>query len=211
MDPCAFNPQVRNSDEIAMVKRICAGQSELYLSLIGPHERAVFLSAYCILQSEADAEEVAFEAIRNGFFRLRAFRAEEQFRVWLIHITVQEARMRLSNNRSCSRDSIDEISESYGQGKGEEDTYIPKDFSEWRTIHHEELQEAQVRTALRAAVASLALKYRAVFVLRDVLNMNVAETAMALEISEASVKARLLWARLDLRDLLAFHFARARV
>ena len=94
MDPCAFNPQVRNSGEVAMVERICAGQSQLYLSLIEPYERAVFVSAYCILQSEADAEEVAFEAIRNGFIRLPALRAEEHFGVWLIHIAVQEARMR---------------------------------------------------------------------------------------------------------------------
>ena len=61
------------------------------------------------------------------------------------------------------------------------------------------------------AVASLALKYRAVFVLRDILNMNVAEIAMVLEISEVSVKARLLRAHLELRDILAVRFARARV
>ena len=118
MDPCAFNPQVRNSGEVAMVERICAGQSQLYLSLIEPYERAVFVSAYCILQSEADAEEVAFEAIRNGFIRLPALRAEEHFGVWLIHIAVQEARMRLSNNRSYNRDSSDGISDNYGRGRG---------------------------------------------------------------------------------------------
>jgi DNA-directed RNA polymerase specialized sigma24 family protein len=44
-------------------------------------------------------------------------------------------------------------------------------------------------------------------VLRDVLKMNVAETAIALEISEASVKTRLLRARLELPDALALHFA----
>ncbi len=209
MNACALNPQVRNCEEIAMVERILAGQDQLFLKLIRPYERAVFVTAYCILQSEADAEEVAVEAIRNGFMSLRALRPEEQFGAWLIHITVQEARMHRSN--SYSRDSIDEISECYGQGNGEEYTYVPKDLSVWRKIHREELQEPQVRTALQMAVASLAIEYRAVFVLRDVLKMNVAATAMALEISEASVKGRLLRARLELRDMLALRFPRVHV
>jgi RNA polymerase sigma-70 factor, ECF subfamily len=207
MSACDLDPQVNNSNDFAMVGRIRAGQQHLYLNLIQPYERAVFVSAYCILQSQAGAEEVAGAAILKGFTRLRALRSEEQFRTWLIRITIQEARMHRRNYRPQRHDFIDEISDGYEQGNREEDTYIPKDFSGWREIRSEELQEPQVRRALRIAVASLALKCRAVFVLRDVLKMNVAETALALEISEASVKSRLLRARLELRDTLALRFA----
>jgi len=53
------------------------------------------------------------------------------------------------------------------------------------------------------ALASLGEKYREVFLLRDVQHLSIEETAKSLGISVASVKTRLLRARLMLRDLLA--------
>ena len=52
-------------------------------------------------------------------------------------------------------------------------------------------------------LASLGEKYREVFILRDVQQLSIEETAKALDISIASVKTRLLRARLMLRELLA--------
>ena len=53
------------------------------------------------------------------------------------------------------------------------------------------------------ALAELGQIYREVFVLRDMQHLSIEETAKALGISTASVKTRLLRARLMLRDLLA--------
>lgn len=44
--------------------------------------------------------EVAREAILKGLIRLRAFRRDQPFRTWLIHIAVQEARMHRRNVRN---------------------------------------------------------------------------------------------------------------
>ena len=52
-------------------------------------------------------------------------------------------------------------------------------------------------------MASLGQIYRDVFILRDMQHLSIEETASALKISTASVKTRLLRARLMLRDLLA--------
>jgi DNA-directed RNA polymerase specialized sigma24 family protein len=61
----------------------------------------------------------------------------------------------------------------------------------------------QFRERLADALATLDRKYREVFVLRDMEQLNIQETAETLGISVASVKTRLLRARLMLRDLLA--------
>jgi len=53
------------------------------------------------------------------------------------------------------------------------------------------------------ALASLKSMYREVFILRDIHHLSIEEVAETLEISRASVKTRLLRARLMLRDLLA--------
>jgi RNA polymerase sigma-70 factor (ECF subfamily) len=67
----------------------------------------------------------------------------------------------------------------------------------------ETLERKEVRQKLAEALASLGEKYREVFVLRDMQHLSIEETAKALGISSASVKTRLLRARLMLRDLLA--------
>ncbi len=85
----------------------------------------------------------------------------------------------------------------------EEGNYTPRDFADWREIPSETLERKEVRQKLAEALASLGEKYREVFVLRDMQHLSIEETAKALGISSASVKTRLLRARLMLRDLLS--------
>ena len=85
----------------------------------------------------------------------------------------------------------------------EEGKYTPRDFADWREIPSETLERKEVREKLAEALASLGEKYREVFVLRDIEQLSIDETARSLGISSASVKTRLLRARLMLRDLLA--------
>jgi RNA polymerase sigma-70 factor, ECF subfamily len=115
----------------------------------------------------------------------------------LIQIAVNESRMRLRKNRKHLYESIEDGADS------EEGDYIPKDFADWREIPSEELERGRLKKALQAAIAGLRPKYREVFVLRDVEEMSIAETAKALGITEAAVKTRLLRARLQMRDALA--------
>ena len=155
------------------------------------------MAALSIVENEADAEEVAQEAVLKAFANLRQFRAEAKFSTWLVQITINEARMRRRKDRKNLYESIDE-------GKTDpEGSYIPVDFADWREIPSETLEREQLKRALAKALASLGEKYREVFLLRDVQHMSIAETAKALGITEASVKTRLLRARLQMRDALA--------
>jgi len=193
----AAKPQIENVAEVALIERVCGGDQKAFYDLIKPYERAVYVSAFSILQNEADAEEVAQEAILKAFTHLKSFRRESKFSTWLIQIAINESRMRLRKDRKHLYESIDESKDS------EEGDYIPKDFADWREIPSEELQRGRLKEALQKAIAGLAPKYREVFVLRDVEEMSITETAKALGITEASVKTRLLRARLQMRDALA--------
>jgi len=162
-----------------------------------PYERAIYFAAMSVLGNPADAEEVAQEAVLKAFNNLSKFRREAKFSTWLIQITINEARMRFRKERSHLYESIDE------QKSDEEGDYFPKDFADWRDIPSEELQRKELREALKRALATLDPKYREVLVLRDVQHMSIIETARVLGITEASVKTRLLRARLQMRDALA--------
>ncbi len=183
----------REQDLIARVQR---GEHELFYELVRPYERRVYAAALAILRNESDAEDVAQEAMLKALAHIRQFRAEARFSTWLIQITVNEALMRRRRERKGMVEGIDDHRDDEGE-------YTPRDFADWREIPSEALERKEVRLKLAEALASLDRKYREVFVLRDMEQLNIQETAEALGISVAAVKTRLLRARLMLRDLLA--------
>jgi RNA polymerase sigma-70 factor, ECF subfamily len=191
----AQSDATREQELIAAVQR---GQNELFYELVRPYERRVYAAALAILRNETDAEDVAQEAMLKALANIRQFRAEAKFSTWLIQITVNEALMRRRRERTAKTEAIDDRRKS-----DDESDYTPRDFADWREIPSEALERKEVRQKLAEALASLDRKYREVFVLRDMEQLNIQETAEVLGISVASVKTRLLRARLMLRDLLA--------
>ncbi|MGA7078391.1 MAG: sigma-70 family RNA polymerase sigma factor [Terriglobales bacterium] len=182
--------------EEMLIQRIRNGEHELFYDLIQPYERRVYATAFAILRNEADAEDVAQEAVLKAFKHIRQFRAEARFSTWLTQITINEAHM-------WRRKQHANVMEPIVDRKDEEGNYTPRDFADWREIPLETLERKEVRQKLGEALASLGEKYREIFVLRDMQHLSIEETAKILGISTASVKTRLLRARLMLRDLLA--------
>src|SRR5438067_6353161 len=187
---------VDNRDEGTLIRRIRNGERDLFYDLVRPYERRVYAAAYAILHNEADAQDAAQEAVLKAFKNFRQFREEARFSTWLIQIAVNEARMR---RRKEHADVIEPILDR----QEEDGSYTPRDFADWREIPSETLERKEIRQKLVEALASLGEKYREVFILRDVEQLSIEETAKALGISIPSVKTRLLRARLMLRDLLA--------
>jgi len=189
------NPAPQLQEQL-LIQRIRDGEHELFYELIRPYERRLFAAAYAILRNDADAEDATQEAVLKAFKHIRQFRAEAKFSTWLTQITINEARMRKRKEHAS-------LMEPIVKDEGEGGTYTPRDFADWREIPSEALERKEVREKLAEALASLGQIYREVFVLRDMQQLSIDETAKVLGISTASVKTRLLRARLMLRDLLA--------
>jgi len=199
--PERLNVKVKPADPVEvreqdLIRRVQAGEKELFYQLVKPYERRIYAAALAVLRNEAEAEDAAQEAMLKALTHIRQFRAEARFSTWLTQITVNEALMR-------RRKAHSEIMEPIGERQEEDGTYTPRDFADWREIPSEVLERKEIRQKLASAVAGLAAKYREVFMLRDVQHLSIEETAEALGITQASVKTRLLRARLMLRDLLA--------
>ncbi len=189
-----------NVFEQALIHRVQAGEAEAFYELVRPYERAVFLAAVAIVKNEADAEEVAQEAVLKAFKALGRFRQESKFSTWLIQIAINEAKMKLRKDRRHLYESIEQ-----GQQSDDGD-YIPRDFADWREIPSQALERRELRDALTKALESLPEKYRTILILRDVNHLSITETAQVLGLSEANVKTRLSRARLQMRDALATGF-----
>jgi len=183
-------------DEASMIAAILAGDTQQYHALIRPYERVVYRTALSFMKNEADAEDVAQEAFLKGYRNLSKFRGQAKFSTWLISIALNEARGRLRKSNTMRTDSLDETPEEGGH-------ISPALLRDWREVPSEALERKEIRQMLQDAVSTLSPIYREVFLLRDIEEFSIEETAAALTISTASVKVRLHRARIMLQKQLA--------
>lgn len=183
--------------EAGLIAQILAGRKELFHELIRPYERMVYMTVFSIVRNETDAEDCAQDAVVNAYRHLCKFRGEAKFSTWLATIAVNEGRQRLRRLKRAKEDSLDEPME------GDDQEFTPAPLTDWREIPSEALERKELREALRSAVADLPGIYRQIFTLRDLDELNVAETAAALGINENMVKVRLHRARMMLQKRLA--------
>jgi RNA polymerase sigma-70 factor (ECF subfamily) len=184
------------ANESALISRILAGETQLFHDLIRPYEKLVYVTIFAILKNETDAEDGAQETMINAFRHLSSFRGESKFSTWLVTIAMNEARKRLRKLKVGAEDSLDEPKEE------SEGDYTPAVLTDWREVPLAALERKELREKLRDAVAQLPEKYREVFVLRDIEELNQEETAAALGINVTLVKVRLHRARMMLQKLL---------
>ena len=183
--------------EADLIRRIRAGERHLFHDLIRPCERSIYFLLYSLLKNEADAEDVTQETVIKVYQNLDKFRGESQFRTWVLSIARNEGLGRLRKVANRREDSLDaETDEQTGD-------YTPAILTSWREIPAEALEQKELGNLLRNAIDALPEIYRNIVVLRDIEEMDIRETAAALDISEASVKVRLHRARALLQRSLA--------
>jgi len=186
--------ELRNEPE--MIASILAGETQIFHTLIRPYERSVYVMALSFLRNEADAEEVAQEAFLKAYRNLKSFRGDSKFGTWLISITLNEARGRIRRKNAVKMESLDESPEDGNH-------ISPALLRDWREVPSEALERQEMRLLLQEAVGSLPPIYRETFLLRDVEEFSIAETAEMLKITVPSVKVRLHRARMMLQKTLA--------
>ena len=187
-----------NTDfEADCIRRILAGEKQLFHDLIRPCERSIYFLLFSLLKNEADAEDVAQETVIKVYQNLDKFRGDSQFRTWVLSIARNEGLGRLRKISNRREDSLDaETDEQTGD-------YTPAILTSWREIPAETLEQKELGNILRDAIEGLPEIYRNVVVLRDIEELDIRESAAVLGISEASVKVRLHRARALLQRNLA--------
>ena len=188
--------QAAARQEAELIRRIVAGEKELFHELIRPYERMVYVTIFSIVKNESEAEDGAQEAVISAYRHLGSFRAEVKFSIWLITIAINEGRKRLRKAKAAAESSIEEEIEE------KEGDYTPAPLTDWREIPLEAVERKELRVALRQAVANLPDIYRQVFTLRDLEEFNIEETAEALGLNPGVVKVRLHRARILLQKQL---------
>jgi len=176
------------------------GDREAFARLVDETSVHIYRVALQILGDDQDAEDVLQETYIKAFRALPDFEGRSSLTTWLYRIAVNEALM-LVRKRKPQTISVEENTPFDAEAESDEMEIV--DFC---CLPEGELLSSESRRFLEQAVQNLPANLRVAFVMRDMEEFSIQETAEALNLSKNNVKTRLLRARLRLRQELSVYF-----
>jgi RNA polymerase sigma-70 factor, ECF subfamily len=179
-----------------------AGEEAAFNAIMKRYNQRLFRVARAVVRDDSEAEDVLQESYMHAFAALSKFRGEASLVTWLTRITLNAAHGSVRKRRPTGAwTTLDSIS-----GQGEDPMIL---FPVVRAAANPEAPAARadVRGVLERAIDELPDGFRLVFVLRDIEEMSVEETASYLGIRPETVRTRLYRARRLLRKALGDTFS----
>ena len=174
------------------------GKTRAFDELTHRHSRKLHVMLYQMLNSEADAYDIAQEAFLKAYRSLRYFNGQSAFYTWLYTIAANHARNFIRKKKRERTDRIDDDENGNQHEKNDElaDTSLSADpvrgayLKDWRK-------------QLTNALQPLSPSHREVVTLCDIAGLSYPQIAQMLHISEGTLRSRLHYAHKQLQGLLA--------
>lgn len=178
------------------------GRADAFGALVRRHDRYLYRLARSILRDDQEAEDVVQQTYLKAFTKIGDFRGEATLRTWLTRIALNEAlRRKRRQHRQVELGEIDTARE-----RVRSQIYLTPMA---QATPEGEVARGQIRRMLEHAIDDLPLAFRTVFVMREVEEATVEETANVLGVKAETVRTRLHRARNMLRERLGEQFAAA--
>ncbi len=192
-------PAVDTTPDQTLVDRVRAGDAAAFELIMRRYNQRLYRIARAILRDPSEAEDVVQEAYVRAYTRLADFNGPDGFGAWLSRIASNEALGRIRKRGRVV--AIDDWRR--GGGESDDDERGIETMPSPSPGPERLAASAELRSVIEDAIDGLPDDFRAVFVLRAVEGLTVAETAVSLGIVEATVKTRLHRARRLLRERIA--------
>ena len=183
------------AEEARLLERLRAGDEKAYEEMVRSYSPRLLAVARRMLRNEEEAREAVQEAFVSAFRGMASFQGDSRVSTWLHRIAVNASLMRLRTRRRKPETSIEELLPNFLEDGHHVDAPQP-----WQAGAQELVERSEVRSAVREAIDRLPDTHRNVLLLRDIEELDTAEVARLLEISEGAVKTRLHRARVALRE-----------
>jgi len=185
----------RLSDQ-GVIERVLRGETALFEILIRRLNQRLYRIVRMILQNDWEVEDVMQETYVIAYSCLHQFAGRAKPGTWVTRIAIN-----LATSRARRKAEFEHVSASREQAREPASTVgSPEELS---SVH-------EVTNRLEQAIDILPERYRLVFVMREIEQLDTAETAACLGMSRAAVKVRLYRAKAMLRALLETESTRDR-
>lgn len=179
------------SDE-EVVKRVLAGESELYEVLLQRYNQRLYRIARAIVLDTSEARDIVQQTNAQAYEHLRQFAGRAKFSTWLARIAIHEALLRRQRRQRFG--PLGQIDSPKGRAMAS--LALP-------LSPEEQLARTELRQSLEGAIDELPERQRMVYIMRDVEGMSTAETANCLGTTTRNIKVLLHRSRTSLRKKLS--------
>ena len=175
-------------EELRLVERVRAGETEAFEDLVRAHEKSVYNLALRMTGNPQDAEDMAQEAFLKAYRSLPDFRGESKFSVWLYRIV---SNVCLDHLRRQSRRPTVSLTAADDEGGEDAQWDVPDEsFSPERL-----LERKLTREAVQKGLAQLPEEQRQILLLREIRGLSYEEIGEILALEPGTVKSRIFRAR----------------
>jgi RNA polymerase sigma-70 factor, ECF subfamily len=182
------------------IEALRAGDRAEFARLVDTYSTLIYRLGLKMLGNPQDAEDILQNTFLNALTHLANFEGRSSISTWLYRIAANEALMMI--RRGKSNFNLEDM-----QPEDSDDVPLPETFVDWSIMPEKELLSGEGKGVLETAIKKLPENLRMVFILRDVEDLSIRETAEILNLTEVNVKTRLLRARMALREQLSSYYA----
>lgn len=168
--------------ENQVIKRILGGEKELYEILVRRNNQKLYRIIRGFIKDEAEIEDIMQDTYIKAYTKLYQFKLEATFSTWLIRIGINESLARLKEKGKLYQ--LNEQSDNFNNTVLE----IPDSK---QLNPHEKMIRNETKQILENAIDSLDIKYKTVYILKEVEEMSLKEISIALGLTIHNVKVRL--------------------
>jgi RNA polymerase sigma-70 factor, ECF subfamily len=169
-------PRTPERSDHDVIATVLAGDRRAFAELVRRYNQTLYRTCRAILRDDVEAEDAVQCAWTSAFRALSTFREDSSFRTWATRIAVNEASSRSRRRRFALVLPLDDY---------EADDAGPEQVA----------SDNELTRLLEKEIDAMPEALREVLVLRDVVELDTAETAAVLGITSDNVRIRLRRAR----------------
>jgi|SRR5687768_606585 len=185
--------------EKELINRIKQGETELFEIIIRRLNPFLYKIGRSYGYEHHDVEDLMQESFIAAYINLEKFEARSTFKTWITRIMLNGCYRKSQKHSSQLEKTVENL---------ENMVQTPVFQSESSNDLNNKLMKKEVREVVETALLKLPVDYRLVFSLREMNDMNTAETAALLNITESNVKVRLNRAKVMLRNKIEKMYSR---
>ena len=193
-------PTPEREDEAQLLAALRSGDESAYERIVRELGGRMLAVARRFVRQDDEAEDIVQEAFIQAFKNIDRFEGGSKLSTWLHRITVNAALMRLRKKSRRKEVAIEDLLPSFL-----DDGHRAEIGESWTERGEDVAIREETRTLVRESIDRLPDSYRNVLLLRDIEQLDTAETAETLGITVNATKTRLHRARQALRELLDPH------
>ena len=181
-----------------LIESFKAGKQDSFDKLVVMFSPQLYRTAYGLLGSRQDAEEVVQDAFVRAYRALGTFRGDSSFETWMHRITINLARNKFHWNRRRGEGLMTSISGISEDETEQRDLLFPDDHLRPDLT----LENSEIENQIMDGLSSLPEALRETMILRHISDLPYEKIAEQLDCKVGTVKSRLARGRELLREYL---------